>query len=396
MVRQKSVEKARGAFKTTLVHDMRREEENKELSERRSDEELRELASKLEGEAFQEMQRLKARRPSAEEYNRDILDVMAQVAQRRKDAPAGGAAALKPAEPATPGSYRFRPLSPDNTEDDDSNTGGSAAAGENNPYASTGAPAAGSGSEKRARVDGATDVSSAGVVAAPAPVNVVDQQAAKLTFYELQQLMLPPSRRDKPPPYEKKKRKKEKKDKDPNMPKKPASAWTMYRSANLQQHQKDHCCTSREAQTALGAAWKILGDAEKKIYTDKYDAAQEMYLKERQDYLASKEGAVGASASAAPAASGGGGAKVGTTGGDYCSQPFEFSDSSSDDEAEHAANEEEEEEGDRNQSGGAATAAAAAAAASDPERPSKRPRIPGEDAGEETAKRPRKIPGGQA
>lgn len=42
-----------------------------------------------------------------EEYSRDIQAFVGKVAQRRKAAPAGGAAAPKPAGPDTPGSQRF-------------------------------------------------------------------------------------------------------------------------------------------------------------------------------------------------------------------------------------------------------------------------------------------------
>lgn len=132
----------------------------------------------------------------AEEFDRDIQAVMAQVAQRSTATPAGGAAAPNPAEPATPGSQRFRSLSPD-TSDDDSATGGIAAAREKNPDASTGGSAAGGSSEKRPRVDGAMDVSSAGAIVAGKPTHSAKKKREPTT--------------------------KEKNDKDPNMLKRRSS-----------------------------------------------------------------------------------------------------------------------------------------------------------------------------
>jgi len=97
------------------------------------------------------------------------------------------------------------------------------------------------------------------------------------------------------------KEKKEKVAKDPNAPKKPATAYLLYQNkvrANVKAENPEF--TNKELMGKIGALWSALPDNEKQPYHDAVTKAREQYAKDVSEYEENKEG--GAAAPAGDAA----------------------------------------------------------------------------------------------
>ena len=80
------------------------------------------------------------------------------------------------------------------------------------------------------------------------------------------------------------------KTKDPNAPKRPGNAWLLYLNAHRAQKVSENPgCKMPEITKMISADYKALGTEDRKVWTDKYDAAKAKYAADMAAYKASKE-----------------------------------------------------------------------------------------------------------
>jgi len=108
-----------------------------------------------------------------------------------------------------------------------------------------------------------------------------------------------PSNKRKAGALKEPKEKKEKAAKDPNAPKKPATAYLLYQNkvrANVKAENPEF--TNKELMGKIGALWSALPDNEKQPYHDAVTKAREQYAKDVSEYEENKEGGAAAPADA--------------------------------------------------------------------------------------------------
>ncbi|KAF9518351.1 hypothetical protein BS47DRAFT_292610 [Hydnum rufescens UP504] len=104
-----------------------------------------------------------------------------------------------------------------------------------------------------------------------------------------------PSNKRKAGALKEPKEKKEKAAKDPNAPKKPATAYLLYQNkvrANVKAENPEF--TNKELMGKIGALWSALPDNEKQPYHDAVTKAREQYAKDVSEYEENKEGGAAA------------------------------------------------------------------------------------------------------
>ena len=77
-----------------------------------------------------------------------------------------------------------------------------------------------------------------------------------------------------------------KKQKDPNAPKKPMSAYMFYCTSNretLKQEFQD--ISNKELLVKIGESWRSMAGDDKQVYFDKADADRERYAREHREYM---------------------------------------------------------------------------------------------------------------